>query len=629
MSAVATGSSVIRNLSLCQDVLCTVDCLRALGADITIDGTTARVKPIVKARDNCTLYCGNSGTTARLLAGLVCGLGITATFVGDESLSKRPMERALKPLIQMGAHFTVEQGSLFVVHPSILAPTHYKSEVNSAQIKGAFLLASMFANGTSSYTEKIVTRKHTEKMLAHFGMDITVQNNTVFVSGGKPQGFEITIPNDFSSLAYLVALAQLSGQRLTVDNVCLEQERTGFVAMLQRAGADISYSNVSNTFATIGSLTVQPTQLKPFNVTQTDVCNGIDEVMLAFSLALFVRGKHTFCNVSELAFKECNRIEACLHIAKVCNQTAHFDGKHLTLETNGVVPQGKGFECFGDHRVAMCESIICLASGGGSVDDTPFEVSFPNFLQALGVCPLRFGLIGGNVSQSLSPKLMQVLASNDGVCCSYKAVSLPSDINDDRLLKVINSFDGVNVTMPFKERVARLTNATLDSVNTVGKNILPTSTDGYGIAQALQDNGINVKGLPLWIIGAGGAGKEAVRQLAQHDCTMQVLNRTAGKIDEIASKYPNNVAQTVANPVGVLSFVPECNWEKNIPLPPSAQFVFVSAYRGQSGLATQGKQRGVKVIDGLQMLYHQGAKSFSLWTGRQIQSNYHDFLEVL
>ncbi|MBQ2710700.1 MAG: hypothetical protein IJF66_02000 [Clostridia bacterium] len=629
MAAVAKNKSVIRNLSLCKDVLCTVNCLRALGADIVLDGTTATVSPIITPVDNCTLDCGNSGTTARLLAGIVCGLGVTATFVGDDSLTKRPMHRVTNPLAEMGAKFTFKQGTLFTVHPSTLTSTCYNSSVNSAQVKGAFLLASLFANGTSSYTEQVITRRHTEKMLAYLGVKVEAKGNTVFVTGGKPNGFDVTIPNDFSSMAYLLALAQLKGKVLTIDNVCLEAERTGFVSVLKSAGADIQYTNVVESFATIGSITVQPTKLKSFTATKIDVCNGIDEISLAFSMALFYKGTHTFSNVQELALKECNRIEACLQLAKVCNQTASFNGKDLTLTTDGILPCNPSFCCFDDHRIAMCASVIAIANDGGSVDSTPFDVSFPNFLQAIGVHPLRFAVIGEDVSHSLSPKLMQHLSAGADICCTYQAVSLPRSIHDQELLQVIGGFDGLNITMPFKERVAKLLGAEQDSINTIGKKIAPTSTDGYGIVQALHTNGIHIRGAKLWIIGAGGAAKEAVRQLSSMDCTMRVINRTLSKVQQIAQDYPLNVVDQLENPIGVLSFVPECDWEQSLPLPDSAQFVFVAAYRGQSGLKDKAHKKGIKVVEGLEMLYHQGAKSFALWTNTETQNNYKSFLEVL
>lgn len=629
MAAVATSNSVIYNLSLCEDVLCTLRCLRTLGADIVLQDTTARVTPITKPTDNCTLDCGNSGTTARLLAGLVCGLGITATFVGDDSLTRRPMRRVTNPLTEMGGRFTFMPGTLFTVHPSTISPTSHNSSVNSAQVKGAFLLAALFANGTSSYTEQVITRRHTEKMLAYFGVKVQVKDNTVFVEGGKPKGFDITVPNDLSSMAYLLALAQLKGKALTVDNVCLESERTGLVSILERAGADIKYTNVVESFATIGSITVQPTNLKLFTATKIDVCNGIDEIPLAFSMALFYKGTHTFCDVAELALKECDRIEACLQLAKACKQTAYFDGKDLTLTTDGILPCNAAFCSFNDHRIAMCASVIAIANDGGSVDSASFDVSFPNFLQAIGVEPLRFAVIGEDVSSSLSPKLMQHLATGADVCCSYQAVSLPRSISDQELLQVIGGYDGLNVTMPFKERVAKLLGAEYDSVNTIGKKIAPTSTDGYGIVQALHTNGIHIRGAKLWIIGAGGAAKEAVRQLSSMDCTMRVINRTLAKAQQIAQDYPFNVVEQLDNPVGVLSFVPECDWEQSLLLPDSAQFVFVAAYRGQSGLADKARKKGLKVVEGQEMLYHQGAKSFSLWTNTETQNNYKSFLEVL
>ena len=217
---------------------------------------------------------------------------------------------------------------------------------------------------------------------------------------------------------------------------------------------------------------------------------------------------------------------------------------------------------------------------------------------------------------------MGVLSSRADVCCTYNAVQLPADVSDKKLLHCLDGFDGVNLTMPFKERVASLLGCSAKSVNTVGKNITPTSTDGYGIVRALQAHNVPLQGAKLWIVGAGGGAEACVEQLQKYGCSMQIVNRTQSRADALSRRY---CLKKVENPQGVLSFVPECDFEQSLQLPSSVRFVLVSAYMGYSGLKAQALQRGLEFIDGREMLYHQGDASFALWTGKKVQNNFESF----
>ncbi len=623
ISAIASGPSTIRNLSLCDDVLATANCLRTLGAKIDLNGTTATVVPIAQPNDNVILNCQNSGTTARLLAGVVAGLGITATFVGDKSLTNRPMKRVIEPLEKLGAKFTQSSGQLFTILPSKLVGTTVYAEVNSAQVKSAVLLAGLYAEGTTQYVEQIPTRSHTEKMLAHCG--VQVENCTL--SKSTPNPLDVTLPNDPSSASFLVTLALLTNQTLTLPNVCVNPGRVGFLTVLQRAGAKVFVTNQRIVAGEeVGDICVKKGDFRPLTATPTNVVNAIDEIPILAVYAIAVKGAHCFLSVGELQHKECNRIDAIISMARSCGQSAFFDGKNLTIESNGKLPTNPHFHTFGDHRMAMSTAVLSLVCGGGSVDSFPVEVSFPQFLQAVGVYPKKFCVVGSDVSHSLSPLLHMTLAKNAGICCSYDAINLPSDLSDEQLLQTISQYDGVNVTLPFKNRVATLLCANATSVNTVGKNIEPQSTDGYGVEQALLTNGIDVINKSLWIVGAGG-GAEAVVCHFAGKCQMQIVNRTPQNAQRLTEKY--NLSTNIQRPFGILTFVPECDFEKSLSLPDGCNFLFVSAYKGESGLRQKAIEEGIKVVDGLQMLYHQGAKSFSLWTNTPIQNNYRDFEKLL
>ena len=181
LAAIADGECLVKNLSPCSDVMSTVRCLRKLGAKITLSGNTAHIVPIATPTAKTVLDCNNSGTTARLLAGLCAGLGVDAKFVGDQSLSRRPMARVLQPLSQMGARFATGKGMLFEMLPSRLSGCHVTSDVPSAQVKSAVLLAGLFADGETVFTENVPTRNHTENLLLHIGASLQVHGKEICI----------------------------------------------------------------------------------------------------------------------------------------------------------------------------------------------------------------------------------------------------------------------------------------------------------------------------------------------------------------------------------------------------------------------------------------------------------------
>ena len=621
LAAISSGKCVIHNLSLSSDVMATVNCLTALGAQIEISGSTATVLPIKKIPKNeVLLNCGNSGTTARLLAGLVAGLGVRARFVGDKSLMKRPMERVTHPLSMLGAEFKFEPDCLFVSCGGNLRGTTIKAAVNSAQVKSAVLIAALFADGETSYQEKLLTRNHTELMLNNFGASIRGNALNVKVKKSSLIPFEYYIPNDPSTAAYFVALALMKGDEVTLPNVLLNDRRIGFYRVLQRSGANIAFENIRNVAGErVGDIVVKRSNLHALDATESEVCDGIDEIPILATLALTIKGKHHFSEVSELKHKESNRIEGIKHIVEVCKQKCTVNGNNLRITSNGNLQGGNFFNSFGDHRIAMCEAVLSIALGGGSIDDAPFQVSCPQFLSILGVNPLKLGVIGEHVYDSKSPRLMAHLAKKAEVCCTYDTVELPATIRDGALLNVIDGFDGLNVAMPFKNRVASLLNTKLASINTIGKNISPQSTDGYGIVQSLKSRGIDLRYKSLLVVGAGGVAEACIFELIQYGCKIQIINRTEERANALTVKY--GLAKTVKNPVGVLSFIPECEFEQSLELPVSCEFLLVADYKGRSGLREQAQARGLTVVDGTEMLYHQGAKSFALWTNTPVQDD--------
>lgn len=632
-ASIAQSDSVITNLSLCQDVLSTVNCLTALGASITLNGSTAHVSPIRNAPTNVKLYCGNSGTTARLLAGLVAGLGITATFYGDPSLVRRPMHRVLQPLAALGAKYSLDcddnDGFLFtIVGGNKLTGANLVAQVNSAQVKSAVLIAALFAHGNTTYAESITTRTHTEDLMRSLG---AFKDNFV-VGGSKFSGFCLDVPTDASSAAVIATLALLGGKSVLLPRVAFQPQRLGFFTALRQIGVDVNYCNVTNTIcgsvADIRLSKANFSTLSPFCLTEADVCNAIDEIPLLSCIAAFIIGESKFCGVSELKVKESDRIEQTLNALSTVGCNASFSQGNLLVLGRSLHTHYPVFSFTDDHRMQMCQVALAVACGGGLVPSADcIPVSFPSFWRAIGVTPWRFAVVGSNVSASLSPLLMCSLSNAVGEWCSYQAVSLPQDCSDEILLATINAFHGVNVTMPFKSRVASLFAADIPSVNTVGANIRPTSTDGYGILQSLWAHGVDVSNAPLLVVGAGGAAEACLSAIREYTDDVVVINRTQSRADALTSKYVLN--PTAKARQGALVFVPECNWEKTLHLADSCKFLLCASYCGTSGLLQQAQQRDIVVANGLEMLYHQGAKSFSLWTNTPLQNDFSSFSFLL
>ena len=629
MASIADKESVIYNVSLCKDVLSTAKCLQTLGAKIDFYGTTARVCPINEPSTDVILDCGNSGTTARLLAGVVAGLGITATFVGDAQLSRRPMDRVLQPLAKLGAKFDKPSGSLFRLLPSKLSGTNLTCDVASAQVKSAVLLAGLFADGETCFSEEILTRDHTERLLRLCGADIFCDDGNVSVSRSRPDAFCIRIPNDVSSVAYLFALALLKGKKAVAKNVSTNQRRIGFFRLLQKAGVRLSIAAVKPSCGeSVGRVTLYPSDnLTGFCSSVQETADAIDEIPLLCCIACAIGGKFVFDGVSDLANKESNRLASIDGLVSSLGQSCKLCSGKLIIESDGVLPKQPRFKSFGDHRIAMCAAVMSIVCGGGFVDDvSSVDISFPQFWQCLGVNPMRFGLVGSNVSYTLSPLLITHLASKRNICCNYDVAEMSPDVSDEELLSKVFSLDGLNVTIPFKERMAKLLCSDLPSVNTIGKGVKTTSTDGYGLLKTLSANDFPYKNSPLWIIGAGGAAQACVDALYACGARMQIFNRTQSRADELSAKYRLG---KVDNPVGILVFTPPCDYLDRFDIPSSVKYVFSASYSQDNVLVQKAKSLGISTADGLQMLYHQGAKSFSLWTDTAVQDDFSDFEQLV
>ncbi|MDB5700162.1 MAG: aroA [Sphingomonadales bacterium] len=408
-SALAVGESVIEGLLEGEDVLATAAAMRAMGATIEKRGARWHVHGVGVGgllQPGTALEMGNSGTSTRLLMGLVASHPITVTFTGDASLSKRPMGRVIDPLSTMGADITASPGGrlpLMVRGICPAVPIEYRLPVASAQVKSAILLAGLNTPGITRVIEPVATRDHSERMLVGFGADLTVEIDsdgvrTISLRGEaelRPQN--ITVPGDPSSAAFFVVAALLvPGSRVTIRNVGMNPTRTGLIKVLRAMGANI----VSEDRQTVGGelvehLVVTHSMLRGIEVPPEDAPSMIDEYPILFVAAALAEGRTVMRGLEELRVKESDRIAVMFEALTAI-------GARVEELPDGLIIDGTGGEMLAggatvaarlDHRIAMSMAVAGLVSiNPVTIDDIePVATSFPGFetmLAGLGLTGL-------------------------------------------------------------------------------------------------------------------------------------------------------------------------------------------------------------------------------------------------
>ena len=304
LGSMSNGPCVIRGFLPSEDCLCTVAAMRALGIEIeAADATTLVVhgRRRTFTAPQSDIDCGNSGTTMRLLSGLLSGQPFKSRLIGDESLSQRPMKRVIEPLAQMGATIRAEGDSgrpPLVIEGGKLKPIHYTSPVASAQVKGAVLLAGMFASGRTSVTEPVQSRDHTERMLEYFLVRPQRSDLTVSIHGGlTPESRDFRVPGDISSAAFwLVAAAAQPRSHLLVKNVGLNQTRTGVLAVLLRMGAQVREIIENEDAEPMGTIEVRGARLRGTTIEGREIPNVIDELPILAVAGALAQGQTTIAN---------------------------------------------------------------------------------------------------------------------------------------------------------------------------------------------------------------------------------------------------------------------------------------------------------------------------------------------
>ena len=385
LGALADGTTHINGFLRGADCLSTIDCFRRMGVRIDDNGDSLTVHGNglhgLRA-PKVTLYTGNSGTTTRLLCGILAGQSFDAEITGDASICKRPMGRVTKPLSLMGADIENEYCPL-IIHGTKLHGIDYSMTVASAQVKTAIILAGLYAEGETVIHEIEKSRDHTELMLGAMGADIAVDGLTVRV--GKtdrlaPQ--DVTVPGDISSAAFFMVLGSIMpDSEITIKNVGINPTRTGIIDVMKAMGADISVFNERTEGGEpTADMTVRTSSLHGTEIGGALIPRLIDELPVIAAAAVFANGKTVIRDAQELKVKETNRIRAVVDEFKKAGVdiTETDDGMIIN---GGRTIHGADFATYGDHRMAMSLAILAqLAEGGSTLDDAScVDVSYPGF----------------------------------------------------------------------------------------------------------------------------------------------------------------------------------------------------------------------------------------------------------
>ena len=391
--SLAQGETKVYDILRGEDVLSTIQVFRDLGVSIQDDGDVIRIQGVgfqgLQAPTS-PLDMGNSGTSIRLISGVLAGQDFKVTMVGDDSLSKRPMDRVAIPLRQMGVEIA-GQGDrdcppLHEKGTHQLQPIHYRLPVASAQVKSALIFAALQAEGESTIIEKEKTRDHTEDMIRQFGGEIQVDGKTIRIQGGQEfQGQEVIVPGDISSAAFwLVAGLILPDSVIKIENVGINQTRTGILDVIQEMGGDLAIEDRDEK-AVSASLTVKTSSLKGIRIDGELIPRLIDELPIIALLATQANGQTVIADAEELRVKETDRIQVVADSlnAMGANVVPTKDGMIIT----GPTPlHGADLETFGDHRIGMMAAIAALLVRDGNVvldRAEAINTSYPSFFEDL------------------------------------------------------------------------------------------------------------------------------------------------------------------------------------------------------------------------------------------------------
>lgn len=393
LSSLANGKSTIRGFLKSEDTFSTVNAFKSMGVEIHISPQLLEVKGVgihgLKEAEG-TIDAGNSGTTARLIMGLLSGQEFTSKLDGDKYLRKRPMRRVVDPLILMGADIEGENNAEnlpLLIKGRKLKSVKYELPVASAQVKSAIILAGLYADGETEVIEPQKTRDHTERMLSHLGSPLKTKGSSIFINPvEKLNSSKLIVPSDISSAAFFIVAALINrGSEIVLRNIGLNSARTGVLDILSRMGGSIEIQDKRMECGEdVGDIVVKSSDLKGIEIKGKDIPGAIDELPVIAAAACFAEGTTTISGAKELRVKETDRIKAVVtEFSKL--------GADITELEDGMVIYGTGHlkgslcDSWGDHRIAMSLAIAATVSSGETTinDSECVNISYPEFFHTL------------------------------------------------------------------------------------------------------------------------------------------------------------------------------------------------------------------------------------------------------
>ena len=402
LSSLAEGTSEISGFLKGEDCLATLDSFKKMGVKIEEQDEKISVHGVglhglKKPTEN--LYLGNSGTSMRLLAGLLSGQKFSTILTGDSSLSSRPMKRILEPLKEMGASITASANTapLYIKPSNKLNGISYELPIASAQVKSCILLAGLYADSNTQVIESYLTRDHTEKMFKKFGIEIdeSYKDSKKIIKISPPRKLNpstLNIPGDFSSASFfIVAGLIIPNSEITLKNVGINSSRTALIKVLTQMGANIKIKNIKDEYEKTADIEIKTSNLKAIVLDEELIPNLIDELPILFIAASFARGKTIIRGVEELRTKESDRLEAMSNSLRVIGveSKSYSDGIDITGKSS--LKSSVTIDSFGDHRIAMASSIACSMLDGENIikNVENIQTSFPNFIETCGSLGIR------------------------------------------------------------------------------------------------------------------------------------------------------------------------------------------------------------------------------------------------
>jgi len=393
LAAIAQGPTELNNYSSGQDCVSTLSCLQVLGCDwkrisgrenaIRIEGRGPELRAPARALD-----CGNSGSTMRMLSGIVAGQQFASQLIGDESLSQRPMARIIHPLTQMGARiWSADELPPLAIQGGKLKAIDYAMPVASAQVKSSILFAGLFANGVTEVAEPVRTRDHGELALRAFGAEVRQEGNRASIRGAQPlHGIEAHIPGDISAAAFFIAAAALfPGSQLTINDLLMNPTRARLLDFFGLLGTQISVLAVQQRHGElVGTLRVGGRALKGATVAGSDSAALIDELPVIAAIAPYTRDGVSISDASELRVKESDRIAVVAENLRAMGATVDERPDGLVIK-GGQCLYGAQIDPHGDHRIAMAFAVAALRAQGETriVNAAAADISYPGFFRDL------------------------------------------------------------------------------------------------------------------------------------------------------------------------------------------------------------------------------------------------------